>query len=319
MTDKHRSSAHRVYRPVFQSSFFLPRYWSTWVSLGILRLCVILPRRATLTFGAGLGQLFYWFNHKRRHIAKVNLDLCFPEYSELERRQLLVAHFRRYGQSVVDIGLVWWSPVRKLEKYVRVSGLELYLDLVRQGKNIILITPHTVGMDLGGVIISQHSPVVSMMKELRNPLLNWYIWRGRTRFGATLALREHGLRPLVRGIRSQVTCYYIPDQDFGIKHSEFIPFFGVQTATITTLGRLAALTNAVVIPCFTRLIADSGRYEVLLSPPLQNFPGGDRIADATVMNRAFELGIRAAPEQYLWTLKWFKTRPEGEPCPYDYS
>lgn len=316
MTDKHRSSVHRVYRPVFQSSFFLPRYWSTWLLLGILRLCVILPRRVTLTFGAGIGQLFYWFNRKRRHIAKVNLDLCFPERSRLERRQLLLAHFRRYGQSVVDMGLVWWSPARKLEKYVRVTGLGPYLDLVKQGKNIILITPHTVGMDMGGVIISQHCPVISMMKALRNPLLNWYIWCGRTRFGLALVLREHGLRPLVRGIRSQVTCYYIPDEDFGIRHSEFVPFFDIQTATITTLGRLAGLTNAVVIPCFTRLIAGSGRYEVLLSPPLQNFPGGDLIADATAMNRAFELGIRAAPEQYLWTLKWFKTRPEGEPCPY---
>jgi len=294
-----------------------PRFWGAWLLLGILRLFANLPRRLTLTFGAAIGQLFYWTNEKRRRIAKINLDLCFPECSESERMQMLISHFRRYGQSVADMGLIQWGSVEKLDKYVRVVGLEAFLDLIKQGKNIILITPHSVGMDMGGVTISRYSPAISMMNSLRNPVLNRYVHQGRSRFGATVVLREHGIRPLVRGIRSQIACYYIPDQDFGDKHSVLVPFFGIPTATITALGRLASMTNAVVIPCFTRLLENSGQYEVALRAPLPDFPSGDRITDAATMNRALEAGIREAPEQYLWTLKWFKTRPNGEPSPYD--
>jgi KDO2-lipid IV(A) lauroyltransferase len=34
--------------------------------------------------------------------------------------------------------------------------------------------------------------------------------------------------------------YYLPDMDFGSKESIFVPFFGVQTATITGLSRWRA-------------------------------------------------------------------------------
>lgn len=285
--------------------------------LGVLRLCAVLPRRTTLALGAGLGWLFYSINTKRRRIAMTNLDLCFPEYPESERKRLLRAHFRRYGQSVADMGLLWWSPTYKLDQYVRVSGIDVYLNLVKRGKNIILITPHTVCMDLAGVIVSRYSPTISMMKALPNALLNWCFHRGRTRFGASVVLREHGLRPLVRGLRSHVTCYYIPDEDFGPRHSVFVPFFGIPTATITTVGRLAQMTNAVVMPCFAKFLEKEARYEVILKSPLLNFPSRDMTADATAMNHAFEEGIREAPEQYLWTLKWFKTRPNNEPSLYD--
>ncbi len=34
------------------------------------------------------------------------------------------------------------------------------------------------------------------------------------------------------------------------------------------------------------------------------------------MNAAIEAGVREMPEQYMWTFKFFKTRPNGAPSPY---
>jgi lauroyl/myristoyl acyltransferase len=109
---------------------------------------------------------------------------------------------------------------------------------------------------------------------------------------------------------------YSPDEDFGERQSVFVPFFGVPTATLTTLGRLAHMTNALVAPCFTRLLPGGRGYEVILKPPLENFPEGDRLRDATRMNQVIEEGLRSMPEQYLWTFKLFKTRPGQAPSPY---
>jgi lauroyl/myristoyl acyltransferase len=95
-----------------------------------------------------------------------------------------------------------------------------------------------------------------------------------------------------------------------------VPFFGVPTATLATLGRLAQITNALVVPCFTRLLPGGRGYEVILKPPLENFPEGDRLRDATRMNQVIEEGLRTMPEQYLWTFKLFKTRPDNAPSPY---
>ena len=53
-----------------------------------------------------------------------------------------------------------------------------------------------------------------------------------------------------------------------------------------------------------------------LLPPLEDFPTGDPERDAASVNKARETLIRLAPEQYMWTLRWFRTRPEGETPPY---
>jgi len=96
-----------------------------------------------------------------------------------------------------------------------------------------------------------------------------------------------------------------------------LPYFGIEAATLTSLGRLANLTHAVVVPCITHFNRRKDRYEVKCYPALSNVPSGDEIQDAKVMNQALEQMIREAPEQYLWSLRLFQTRPNGEPNPYE--
>jgi KDO2-lipid IV(A) lauroyltransferase len=124
------------------------------------------------------------------------------------------------------------------------------------------------------------------------------------------------LRLALRSLDEGMIFHYSPDEDLGPRHSVFAPFFGVATATLPTLGRLAERARADVIPCFTRLLPRARGYEVVLHPPLSNFPSHDRVADAARMNAAIEAGVREMPEQYMWTFKLFKTRPDGAPSPY---
>ena len=295
---------------------FAPRYWSSWLILLLLRSCAFLPLGVCRLLGTGLGLLMYASNAKRRHIARVNLAMCFPEMNESERQKLLRRHFKIMGQSYMDLGFIAWAPKRRILSKTRFTGLENYQALIEQGKNIIILVPHCVGINFGGVIGAIMHPAFSMKKLQRNPMVNWLLNKGRMRFGVQLLQRSQGLRPIIRGLKQGMAFYYLPDEDFGPKQSEFVPFFGVPTATLTTLGRLAKLTDAVVIPCFTRLLPGGQGYEVIFKPALTDFPVGDRVADAACMNRELEQGIREMPEQYMWTLKIFKTRPGNAPSPY---
>ena len=300
----------------FNSSFLQPRYWSTWCLLGINRLCVYLPRRWALGVGGVLGVLFLKLNAKRRRITRINIEMCFPELNETQRESLVREHFRCYGQSVVDFGLIWWASEKKLDQLTDIKGLEEFRNLVEADRNIILLTPHAIGMDFGGVAVSRLHPTVSMMKPLKNELLNYFVLRGRERYPSTrIVMRDDGLRPMIRGIRNHQACYYIPDEDFGAESSVFVPFFGIPTATLPTLGRMTQITNAAVVPCFTCL-TDNGRYEVTLKPALENYPSGDIEQDAQRMNMELEQGLRAMPAQYMWTLRWFKTTVDGSESPY---
>ena len=274
-----------------------------------------MPRFWARSIGKGLGLLFMRMNDKRRRIASINLRMCFPEKNDQQRGELLRRHFIGYGQSVVDLGLFIWASNRRLSRLIEVSGIESFRQLINQHQRIILFTPHHLGMDCAGIYMSGLCYIVSMMKELENPVLNRAIWHARTRHGVNMVLRQHGIRSLLKALKSGSVIYYIPDEDFGHRHSVFVPFFGVQTATLDTLGRLCRLGNAVAVPVFAEL-KDDGGYRVYIDPHLKNFPGDDKRVDALKMNEALETGLRRIPAQYMWTLRWFKTRPEGESSPY---
>ena len=106
--------------------------------------------------------------------------------------------------------------------------------------------------------------------------------------------------------------WYTPDIDAGRRNSVFAPFFGIPTATLTTTSRLAARTDAIVLPTFFYRNANGQGYRVVFKAPLENFPSGNDEIDAIHLNAAIEQAVRIAPTQYLWQYKRFKTRPAGE-------
>ena len=291
-----------------------PRYWPSWLWLFFLRFTALLPLAWSRVLGAGLGLLMMTTNKKRRGVARINLELCFPKLSLRERERLLRRHFIVSGQSYLDLAYLAWASERRILRKTHIRGLEHYHEM--GGRNIILLAPHCVGMNFGGSVIAGHRAQFSMVKLQGNPVVNWLLNRGRMRFGCFLLSRAQGLRPVVRGLKQGLVFHYSPDEDFGQRQSVFVPFFGVPTATLTTLGRLAHLTDALVVPCFTRLLPGGRGYEVILKPPLEDFPNGDRARDAARMNEVIEEGLRHMPEQYLWTFKLFKTRPGHVPSPY---
>jgi lipid A biosynthesis lauroyl/palmitoleoyl acyltransferase len=305
------------HRPVFRRAFFGPRYWTTWLGLGVLRLLVILPRWVSAALGVALGDVFYLVNSKRRHVAQVNIDLCFPELAPAQRKDLVRRHFRVYAQSLLDTGLLWWARPSFLDRYIRIRGLEHYQAACAAGRPTILLSAHFVALDIGGVISSRHYPTVGLIKRVKNELLNWFLTRGRTRFMGRLYVRDQGLRAVIRALKRGMAFYYLPDEDFGPEHSVFLPFFATEAATITALPRLARLARAAVLPCSMRRVSAKDGYEIVLEAPLTDFPSGDDVADARRMNEVIERGIRAAPEQYMWTLKIFRTRRDSAKSPYD--
>jgi lipid A biosynthesis lauroyl/palmitoleoyl acyltransferase len=295
-------------------SSYAPRWWPSWLWLFFLRLTALLPLAWSRALGAGFGLLMMVTNEKRRKIARINLELCFPKLSLREREHLLRRHFIVSGQSYFDLAYLAWASERRILSKTHIRGLEHYHNL--RGRNIILLAPHCVGINFGGSVIARERAIFTMVKLQGNPVVNWLLNRARTRFNSFLLSRTQGLRPVIRGLKQGLVFHYSPDEDFGERQSVFAPFFGVPTATLTTLGRIAHLTNALVVPCFTRLMPGGRGYEVILKPPLEDFPNGDRVRDAARMNEVIEDGLRPMPEQYLWTFKLFKTRPGNAPSPY---
>jgi KDO2-lipid IV(A) lauroyltransferase len=269
-----------------------------------------LPFRAVAAIGEALGSVVFWLIPERRKVTRINLAKCFPDLPEVEREALARRHFRLFVRSVIERGILWWASPERVEELVQLEGFEHLQALA--GQRIVILAPHFLGLDAGGVRLSKQWPrMASMFSRQKDPVFDRLLYEGRLRFGGEIYPRQAGIRKILRAVQSGETFYYLPDMDFGPKASVFVPFFGVPAATTVGLSYIARITGARVVPCVTRMLPD-GRYVTRLYPAWSGFPSGDDTADARRMLEFIEERVREMPEQYLWTHKRFKTRPEGE-------
>jgi KDO2-lipid IV(A) lauroyltransferase len=285
------------------------------VALAIIWLLHFLPLSVLALIGRGFGLLVYAVARDRRRVARINLRLCFPEWTEAQRRRVSRRNFQAFGRAVLERGVLWWASKERILRIVRIEGLE-HWQAVADGP-VIWLAPHFVGLDMGGTRLAAEYEAASMYSRQKDPVLDRILYHGRTRFVMPrLVSRQEGLRPLVRVMREGVPFYYLPDLDFGPRDSVFVPFFGVPAATITGLSRMARLARAAVVPVITRQLPGGRGYVLQFYPAWDNFPTDDPEADARRMNAFIEARVCEAPEQYHWLHKRFKTRPPGEPPVY---
>ncbi len=294
--------------------FLHPRFWPTWTGLAILRLLCLLPYRAQLAIGRRLGQLSQQLLKRRTHIARTNIQLCFPHLSRTQQEQLLADHFEAIGIGLFEIALSWWGSDRQLRSLVEIDGLEHLLQTKQDGVGAVLVTGHFSTLELAGHMLSLHNHMGAMYRPMKNRLMDLITLRARCRRLSPVFQRDD-IRRMTRCLRNGEAVFYAYDQNYGLDHALFIPFFGVPAATITTTSRFAAMGRARVIPYFPRRHPD-GRYTITVHPPLAGFPSGDDAQDTLRINALLEQAVLDAPEQYFWIHRRFKTRPEGEPPLY---
>lgn len=306
------------YPPPFRRAFLRPRYWSTWLGIGVLYLLQGAPRRVTWELARLLGFLAWRTSPKRRRIVNLNLAWCFPALTDSERQALVRRYFHTFAHTALDAGLLWLGGARRLDKRVVAHGFE-HIEAARAaGEGAILLTPHMLGLEFGAQAVAERFPTVGIVKPARNRLFDFFMARGRTRSGGRIYRRDQGMRPLIKACKDGELIYYLPDEDLGGTQTVvFAPFYGVPAATLTAMPRLTRMCRAKVFPLATWYRPETRTYEVRVFPPLAGYPSGDDLADATRMNQAIEAIIDEAPEQYMWSLRLFQTRPNGAPSPYN--
>lgn len=299
-------------------TFLHPRFWYAWPALGLMLIMSRMPGRVLWVLGSALGSFAFLFPTQNRRFAERNIELCFPGLKPAERRRLARQHFRLSGYATLSLSVAWFAPRRRVMQFIKLLDHRHLLDALGSRRNVILLAPHFIGLDMGGARLAADTDrqYVSMYRKSRDPLLE-YLFQRRGRFGSIIVERSASLKSLIRYIREGRPFYYLPDQDMGERGSIFVPFFGIPAATVTALSRIAQTTNAAVLPCITRILPNGRGFEVCLYPPLDNFPTDDPAADARRMNQEIEKWVREMPEQYMWTYRRFKTRPNDEPSLYE--
>ena len=296
-----------------------PKYWGAHLAAWLMKSMAGWSDGVRFQTGRGLAFLARRLAKRRMHIARTNLRLCFPDWSQEQVEQITQQQMRYFTQALVDRSLFWFGRKEALFSHIQTRDEQYLHAALAQNRPMIILAPHFVGLDAGGVRFNADYPTVSMYQRQSNPVFDQLMLEGRNRSGqAYLYSRHDGVRKLIKLLRENIPLYYLPDMDFGRKDAIFAPFFGQEAATLTALPKLANLTQALIVPCVTRIDPDSmqrgkTRYIMQYYPAWDGYPDsvGDEAQAVRFMNAFIEARISEDPAQYLWMHKRFKTRPEG--------
>jgi Kdo2-lipid IVA lauroyltransferase/acyltransferase len=286
-----------------------------YFAIAFMRLLAILPLSWVRALGWLLGSVLFLLLKSRRHVAIVNLTLCFKEQTIEQIRRLARKNFIYYMQAMLDRGWLWHGSADVTLRRLKITGAieQLLPNEHNRDEPVVLFVPHFVGLDAGNTAFTQQIPrkLITIYTNQANKTIDAWILKRRARFGnVRLFGRIAGVKEIVTALRSGEMLGLLPDMGFGPEESIVVPFYGIPTYTVPSLHRFARLGRAKVVPVLNRM-TDYG-YEVQILPAWDNFPSDSMQADTARMNAEIEGYIQTMPAQYFWVHKRFKDRPPGE-------
>jgi KDO2-lipid IV(A) lauroyltransferase len=284
--------------------FFRPKYWLTWVGLGVMRSLELLPFAAQRRIGLGLGWLIRRLPLAYVRIARRNIELCLPQLSASEQAALLDRHCQSLGLAVCETATTWWSGDARVNRLAEVRGLEHLEAAFTRGRGAILIGGHFTTIEIATRILGTVVPMNVVYRPTKNALLSHIMHTSFCRHGKPIA--HDDIRAMIRALKNNEAVWYAPDQAYRNKGAAMVKFFGIPAATTTATSRLARISGAAVLTYFPERLPGLAGYRLVIGPAFENFPGSDPIDDVERFNALLQAQILKVPEQYLWMHRRFK-------------
>lgn len=293
----------------------LIKFFPSWIVFGLSWLLAHLPYKLMLVTGIGIGKFAKALLASRKKAADVNLQICFPELSAQQRQNLLNKSFDELGIMLTQTLKAFLANTKQLEKTALITGGEHIEACLQKKQGVLLVAGHFTALDMGGKILCKNYPVAGMYRPHKHPLTEYIVTRSRLKYAAGMFKRDE-LRAIVKHLKQGGILWYAPDQDYRRGQSVFVPFFGRPAATITATHQLARLSHCKVLYFHVQRNPKPPYYSLNISPPMENFPTNDAVADTARVNKEIEKMVKKCPEQYLWVHKRFKTVQQEEENPY---
>jgi Kdo2-lipid IVA lauroyltransferase/acyltransferase len=292
--------------------------------LGVLER---LPERRALALAAGLCRAWAKLGGPRTQVARENLRIAFPGWSEAEREAVLVRSFENIGRSVAEFARLGRLGPEALRERVQLEGLEHVEAARAQSKTggVVAITGHFGSWEMLAAAMAAHGyPFVAVQKPRESPLLDAIVERYRRAGGAEFLARGNAALSVMRSLAEGKAVAILYDQDAPKDEGVFVPFFGRLACTRDGPVKIALRARAPVLPVFLHRVGTSSMHVARFRAPIPMVRGHGMPLEEAIrenarrMTAAIEDEIREAPDHWSWVHRRWKTQPPGEPAPASY-
>lgn len=250
----------------------------------------------------------------RYNITMVNLELCFPNKSLVERLAITRQCFRESILVYLNYGLLFNSTPQRLRSRIKCIGLEKFKQEYATHP-VIVVIPHYCAFDLALNRVSQDVVFCSSYKQVDNYFYE-KLRQARLRFvsadeQSVIYPAQGSIAPIIRSIKRRIPFFYLPDLDYGEENSVYVPFLAHHSrATLNTVPRLVRLTEALVYTC--DIYRQKNHFVFEFIGPLENISGEKIPEEVCMISKFYETQINKHPEHYRWYFPIFNTQPESK-------
>ncbi|WP_439860322.1 lysophospholipid acyltransferase [Pseudomonas sp. MBLB4136] len=282
--------------------------------VGFLHLLALLPWRAVQGLGATIGWLMWKLPNGSRRVASLNLSKCFPELDAAGHQRLLRDTLTGIGKTLTESACAWVWPAHKSLALVReVEGLEVLQQALASGKGVVGITSHLGNWEvLNHFYCAQCKPVI-FYRPPKLKAVDELLARQRVQMGNRVApSTKEGILSVIKEVRRGGAVGIPADPEPSRSSGVFVPFFGVPTLTSKFVPGMLAGGKARGVFLHALRLADGSGYKVILEAAPEGMYSENVEEGVAAMSAVIERYVRAYPSQYMWSMKRFKKRPDGE-------
>lgn len=293
--------------------------WSQYLPLRALAAVIsCFPIDLNMQTAARLGDIFYYLDKRRQKRAINNIQACFPELTNAQALKLAKQSIEHMFQLFIAEGVQMPSLVTPdtLHKHVQFHDVDKVTRRLAKNNPVIFITGHCGNWELLGYALSILGyPIAALARPLDNTLLNDWILGVREQYGLQIVTKWGGVPILQELIADNKSVGFIADQNAGGR-GMFVPFFGRLASTYKSIGLLAMRYEIPIAAAHAKRVGRSFNYEISITDYIEPSDWRDQQDPLYYItaryNKAIEEMIRAAPEQYLWLHRRWKSRPKHE-------
>ncbi len=279
----------------------------------LFQLTRLLPRRALLATGRGLGTFVWRVVRFRRHVILENLRAAFgAEHDEAWIRATALDFYRNLGMTLMEFLAAGHRSSQDLEDNVALEGREHLDALVARGRGAVVVSGHLGNFELmlprAGIAGYR---VHGVVKPQSNRLIDSFHNGIRTREGVGIIPTGGSFPRIVAALDAGEFVGLLGDQDAGGK-GHFVPFLGRPASVSRGPATLAVKAGAPLLMVFVFRQPDN-RHVMRIEPAIEIDPAWDEetaIRRLTEIHTArLEQAVREAPAMYYWVHRRWKTRP----------
>lgn len=268
------------------------------------KIIVLFPRKIQLFFGNCIGYLFLLSKSKRNRFSKININLCFPDLDTNSAYSIYKKNIILFGRVIFDTGIAWFWSDNRINKNIpyKINGLELLLRYQRLNNGVLLFFKHSLHLELDSRILAMNAEIFGVERKHNSTYFESIQKNGRLKSMKGIADRNSTVS-FVRWLKNGKTVLYAPDQDYGLKKSDQIDFFGLPAATISAPLKIINKTGCNYL--FMNTYYEKDNLVIDIEEP--KFSTASSIMFMQDLNRYIENKIKLNPEEYLWQHRRFKS------------